>query len=1434
MPPDAPRVLIGGYYGFDNAGDEAILAALLDDLRALAPSLSAVVASGDPDATAAAHGVDTVRWNDVPALLRAAQGADLILLGGGGLFHDYWPFNAEAVLTRDAHGISYFSAFPLLGSLLGRPVAMYALGVGPLTTGAGRESTRAAFAPAGVITVRDAASKAELESLGIAGERVHVTADPAFGLRPAPPARAAEILAAAGARADGPRLGVALRQWDVGVDAPAWEETVARALDLVLEQTGAEVVFVPFQALSGALLDDVAVARRVRGRLRQPSRAVVVDAAPGPREKAAVLASCQAVLGMRLHSLIFAVAAGVPPVALDYDPKVRAAMAAAGIEGDTLALETLEAGALAAALRGALEADAARRARLAAAAALLAARAAESARLALGLLERPLPVASPALATARAIALQQTLRLDEAKAGVLDREAALQRAYHAHHAQAVAQESLEKALAATQAEVRSLVGQLQAIEQGWGGTMMRGVGAARLAVAPRGSRRERALQHGLAALRMLRRQGPGAVARRLAGGPPPLPAAPPAPPLPPPEPAPVARANAYDVVCFPIIDWDFRFQRPQQLLTRFAAAGHRVFYVATGFRAEGPPCTLRPLAPNVYEVSLRGPARNLYADVLEGAELERIFTALDALRRDCGLGATVSIVDLPFWWPLARLARKRLAWPVVYDCMDHHAGFREVEPAMLAQEGELLAGADLVCASSQILFESCREKNANTLLLPNACDYEHFAAVPPPVPKARPVVGYYGAIGPWFDSDLMADLALRRPDWDFVLVGSTYQADLARLGQLPNVTLAGEQPYDSLPGWIAGFDVLVLPFKRVPLTEATNPVKLYEILAAGRPLVAVPLPEVRVHEGLVSLASTAEEFDRAIASLLEPSAARAGEARAFARGQTWAARHEALAPRVRDAFPPLSIVVVTYNNADLNRQCLDSIYERTEWPHFEVIVVDNASADETPAVVAEASSRHPHLSAILNPTNRGFAAANNQGLERARGRHLILLNNDTIVTRGWASALVRHLVADPGLGLVGPVTNAIGNEAKVEVGYAGPADLPGWAARYVREHDGELFEIPMLAMFCVALRRDVLAAVGPLDERFGVGMFEDDDYNARVRERGLRVLCARDSFVHHWQRASFRLMSDAEYLRLFEENRRKYEAKWGRPWKRPEPPAAPSPAAAAAPAPPAPATATATLPGLCTVCGSQTTFQDGDPRVYRETLPCAVCRATSRYRSIARGLLRAARDLAGVDVPSVAALRAARPPRRLAVYDTQLPFAYDTAAYPIPTLLAGCAWIDLQLSGHDPSRPWGGTLGPGISNQTLEALTFPDASFDVVITSDVMEHVRLDGRAHGEIARVLKPGGAYLFTVPHWRTKPTLVRVATPDPDDPSRDEHLLPPEYHGDANASGGRALSYRVYGPELDATLESLGFSVDYTRDDRPELGIFGTELFYCRKRP
>ncbi len=343
------------------------------------------------------------------------------------------------------------------------------------------------------------------------------------------------------------------------------------------------------------------------------------------------------------------------------------------------------------------------------------------------------------------------------------------------------------------------------------------------------------------------------------------------------------------------------------MLCRLAADGHRAFHLDTTFRPSGDPVTCRTIREGIFEASLRGPALNIYTSLMDAAALDAFFEGLDVMRRTHDLGATVSMVDLPFWLPLARRARDAFGWPIVYDCMDHHAGFEGTGPHIVEQETALLRTADLVIVSSDVLEQRAREHSQNVLVARNACDFEHFAGRPH-ADATRPIVGYYGAISEWFDADLVADLAQRCHDWNFVLIGHVMGADVTRLSTLPNVRLVGEIPYPDLPSWLATFDVTIVPFKRIPLTEATNPVKVYETLAAGKPVVSVPLPELKMFSGLVRLASTASEFEREIAKELNtPGAQVVRRRRAFAADETWSHRVALVEPAIRRTFPRVSI-----------------------------------------------------------------------------------------------------------------------------------------------------------------------------------------------------------------------------------------------------------------------------------------------------------------------------------------------------------------------------------------------------------------------------------------------------------------------------------------------------------------------------------------------
>jgi GT2 family glycosyltransferase len=125
----------------------------------------------------------------------------------------------------------------------------------------------------------------------------------------------------------------------------------------------------------------------------------------------------------------------------------------------------------------------------------------------------------------------------------------------------------------------------------------------------------------------------------------------------------------------------------------------------------------------------------------------------------------------------------------------------------------------------------------------------------------------------------------------------------------------------------------------------------------------------------------------------------------------------------------------------------------------------------------------------------------------------------------------------------------VGNEAKISTSYSSLDEMRRWAKEYTQKHKNEYFEIKMLALFCVAFKRSLLEEVGGLDERFVIGMFEDDDFSLRVKEAGCKTICAEDVFIHHFGKVSFKKIEEQEYQKLFDRNRELFENKWNIRWE---------------------------------------------------------------------------------------------------------------------------------------------------------------------------------------------------------------------------------------------------------------------------------------------
>ena len=614
--------------------------------------------------------------------------------------------------------------------------------------------------------------------------------------------------------------------------------------------------------------------------------------------------------------------------------------------------------------------------------------------------------------------------------------------------------------------------------------------------------------------------------------------------------------NKNDIFIFSIIDFSFRYQRPQQLATHLAKRGHRVFYLNVSQFLPlntGEDFKIKEVKKNIFEVFLKSQCSfDVYGGELKNEILNNLYISLNSLRRNLQLTTVVSLIHNPFWAPLAFKMREKHNWKIFYDCIDEWNTFNLIGDFFLQQEERLFKEADAVTVTGELLYNKCKNLNKTTSIVRNACDYDYFIKSPKKSLLSKikkPIIGYFGAIADWFDIEAISYAASQQKNWSFVLIGNVF-IDVKPLKNQPNVFILGIKPYELIPSYLNDFDACLIPFKKNRVTEAVDPVKMYEYFSLGKPVVARKLYELMRYSDYLYLYDSNEEFVEKIHKALEEKSNEIKEERRkIAANNTWDERVEILEKKIKEAYKKASIIIVTFNSIDINRQCIESILAKTDYPNYEIIIVDNHSIDGTREYLENLSKKGNFIKVIFNQKNEGFPKATNQGIKISGGEYIILLNNDTIVTKGWLTKFINYLDKDPEIGLIGPVTNFCGNEAKINVTYKNIDELDEFAYIYTSLHENYFFEINTLGFFCVAMRKEIIDKVGLLDENFELGLFEDDDYCRRVRLNGYKVICAEDIFIHHFGQMAFKeLIKTGEYREIFNRNKKRFEEKWGIKW----------------------------------------------------------------------------------------------------------------------------------------------------------------------------------------------------------------------------------------------------------------------------------------------
>lgn len=306
-------ILMSGYYGFDNSGDDAILKAIIKDIRAMDDSVDIVVLSKDPAKTKSMYNVKAVDRFNLREVIKAIKDTSLLINGGGSLLQD----------ITSTRSLLYYLALMMLAKLFRKPVMVYANGIGPIKRKFNRYLTRLILNRVDLITLRDEDSREYLRKMKVENANILVTADPVFTLEAADERRIGEIFQREGIQQHGKFIGISIRKWKL---ANNLVEVVSKTIDTIIERYGVGVILIPMH-----YPEDLDISLELLDRVKSPNAYVLRDKY-SVEEIMGVISKLDLIVAMRLHSLIYAAGQEVPMVGLVYDPKVEGILKSLGME----------------------------------------------------------------------------------------------------------------------------------------------------------------------------------------------------------------------------------------------------------------------------------------------------------------------------------------------------------------------------------------------------------------------------------------------------------------------------------------------------------------------------------------------------------------------------------------------------------------------------------------------------------------------------------------------------------------------------------------------------------------------------------------------------------------------------------------------------------------------------------------------------------------------------------------------------------------------------------------------------------------------------------------------------------------------------------------------------------------------------------------------
>ncbi len=933
------HILISGYYGFGNTGDEAILNSMVRQIRDKISNCIITVVSENPEETKSLHEVNAIYRLDYAIISKEIERSDLVILGGGGLFQDHHSIKISATYQMPGFGVTRYAEIPVLAKMHGKPVMFYSQGFGPLFSKESKTFVSYICSLADIITTRDDASKRLLEEIGVNSKKIISSIDPAFEIPFVNKEEIKAILVQEGITSDEKLICISVRQWIDKSQENNYANSIAQSLNDFLRKNDVHLLFLPFQ-IYDKYNDDSLISKQIIEKIEQKEKCHLLSKVYHPRDMAGIIGNAELLIGMRLHSIIFAARYNTPAVALSYDPKVSNQMKDLMLEDFCFNVIEDESAKLIEIINSAWKNRVIIRKRMKESIEKIYARN-NSAAIAYSLLGGPITQVLDAhlnheitekfkdqkfkdtiyrQAELLSFIQMQYQQLSNEKKMLIEQSEVQQR-NHEKYANDLSNQidSYKNQINSYKNQMDSYKNQIDSqIEShkiqidSYKNQIDSQIDSHKIQIDSYEDQinsyknKNRVLEseiqriHSLRTWRIISFIGDFLYKSKIAA---------------------IAssiikkiknvrlKLDVYryknylnkilsendrigltkGIVIYPAtIDWGHLFQRPQQLAISFANHGYIFFY-----------CTGNYNVDNVH--GFKKIRDYLYLCNVP-MEVFRLLKKPIYLISYTPNKVYIPIFNSPF---------------IIYDHIDELEVFYNFNKKMEDDHQELLREADIVIATAKRLLEKDKNVREDVILCQNGVDYNIFQIskkkeelkypndLKPLLDMKRPIIGYYGAMAPWLDYELIKFAAENRGNYNFVLIGPDYDGLLKsrlkeyNIDSCVNVFWLGAKNYEEIPIYLAFFDVAIIPFKINNITLSTSPIKLFEYMAGGKPVVTTDLPECREISGLL-ISKTKEEFveylDKAI--ILKNDTDYLQLLDKHARENTWDAKVELIINRI--------------------------------------------------------------------------------------------------------------------------------------------------------------------------------------------------------------------------------------------------------------------------------------------------------------------------------------------------------------------------------------------------------------------------------------------------------------------------------------------------------------------------------------------------------